>query len=987
MKRFLLLLILVMSVAFVQTSPAQVIFNFDDPNLGTQGFGYWWGEAGSNLRQMDDPTYGGVLALDLNVTGDGKAAIGVDPLDMKWTETTVGAYFLTYDIFVPSDFPDSAIVKVWSQDKTNWTWNDFKYSPTQWLEGAAPLVKGAWNTITFPIKRVNELNSGYLPWNAKGGLEIYLGYVKEAWTGTVMIDNITLWGVEPDVSADFNDATMGTQGFGYWWGEAGSNLRQMDDPTYGGVLALDLNATGDGKAAIGVDPLDAGWTETAEGAAFVTYDVFIPADIPDTVMIKAWSQDKTNWTWIDVKYSPANGWGGSKPLKKGEWNTLTFPIKRSHQLNSSYLPWNAKGGLEVYFGTKNGWTGTLLVDNMRFHTMEVGKKWVLADFENQERGTYDFVNTGWNAAMTAINWAADPTGRSVGVLQTDWDFALDVKAQFVNENIDLQWTDTDTGATAITIDVYLPDDVPAGTQISIWATDKVSWSWTETAYTVSDSTLAPGAWHTLTYNVLDYLTSLDPHGVIRAGVQVYSTESWSGTIYWDDFTLVGIEEPAGALVSPEAMAMVDTANVVQPYVYAQVQWTDNADNLGETYNVYASPNPITDLTVADVIKIGSKIPRGTQYWNHRPYTTHGGDLTFYYAVTATGLDGVETELRDVSTVGPVTVPSSPTLKAVYDPNFNFMIDGSLAEFLQYEYFNITPEGVGVDAAGDWTPASTDLNLTTCIFVIDDDYLYLGANVVDDDLAESGQAWEGDAFELFIGFYNAMTLNAWHDLNDVDTPGTGDYRISFTSWGEIQQSGSSPRTFPGLEALILPSPTGYQIEAKIALDSLAANHDFTPQIGDMLPIRIDINDKDLVLDAPETGRTKQINIGGVGNTENWKRPSSWGYLEVYAPTGVEKADDDAALPKRTALHENYPNPFNPETRIKFDLADAGHVKLEIYNMLGQKIRTLIDADKPAGYHAAQWDGRNDAGVKVSSGIYFYKLKTADYSKTLKMLLMK
>jgi hypothetical protein len=314
-----------------------------------------------------------------------------------------------------------------------------------------------------------------------------------------------------------------------------------------------------------------------------------------------------------------------------------------------------------------------------------------------------------------------------------------------------------------------------------------------------------------------------------------------------------------------------------------------------------------------------------------------------------------------------------------------MIDGTLSEFDIYADYNIPPEGAGTDLVGDWTPASTDLNLTQLNLVMDDDYLYVGANVVDDDLAESGQAWEGDALELFISFYNALALTAWHDLGTVDVPGTGDYRISFTSWGEIQQAGSSPIEYPGMEYLILPSPVGYLIEAKISLDAMASSGEYTPQVGDMLPVRIDLNDKDLIADAPETGRTKQLNTGGVGNDQNWKRPSCWGYLEVYSPTAVEK--ENTTLPKTTQLYGNYPNPFNPTTTLKYDLAKSGHVSLVIYNMLGQKIRTLIDANKAAGYHTIQWDGSNDAGVKVSSGIYLYTFKADGYNQTKKMILIK
>ena len=70
--------------------------------------------------------------------------------------------------------------------------------------------------------------------------------------------------------------------------------------------------------------------------------------------------------------------------------------------------------------------------------------------------------------------------------------------------------------------------------------------------------------------------------------------------------------------------------------------------------------------------------------------------------------------------------------------------------------------------------------------------------------------------------------------------------------------------------------------------------------------------------------------------------------------------------------NYPNPFNPSTTIKFDLRKAGYVNLEIYNIKGQKVRTLIDQQQEAGYHSKVWNGIDDSGNPIGSGIYFYRL---------------
>ncbi|MGH7598678.1 MAG: FlgD immunoglobulin-like domain containing protein, partial [bacterium] len=82
-----------------------------------------------------------------------------------------------------------------------------------------------------------------------------------------------------------------------------------------------------------------------------------------------------------------------------------------------------------------------------------------------------------------------------------------------------------------------------------------------------------------------------------------------------------------------------------------------------------------------------------------------------------------------------------------------------------------------------------------------------------------------------------------------------------------------------------------------------------------------------------------------------------------------------------------NPFNPETRINYAVPKPARVTIEIFNTLGQKVRTLVDVDKPAGSYEVIWDGRNDHGQTVVSGIYFYQLRTAEAKLTRRMLLMR
>ncbi|MFQ5584916.1 MAG: choice-of-anchor D domain-containing protein, partial [Calditrichia bacterium] len=98
-------------------------------------------------------------------------------------------------------------------------------------------------------------------------------------------------------------------------------------------------------------------------------------------------------------------------------------------------------------------------------------------------------------------------------------------------------------------------------------------------------------------------------------------------------------------------------------------------------------------------------------------------------------------------------------------------------------------------------------------------------------------------------------------------------------------------------------------------------------------------------------------------------------------------DRVGIPTTFDVSPNYPNPFNPTTTIKYQLPQSSDVKLVIYNVLGQAVRTLLNRQVEAGYHSVVWDGRNEAGQQVSSGIYIYRFSAGDFSKIQKMILMK
>ncbi|MFQ5605449.1 MAG: FlgD immunoglobulin-like domain containing protein, partial [bacterium] len=103
------------------------------------------------------------------------------------------------------------------------------------------------------------------------------------------------------------------------------------------------------------------------------------------------------------------------------------------------------------------------------------------------------------------------------------------------------------------------------------------------------------------------------------------------------------------------------------------------------------------------------------------------------------------------------------------------------------------------------------------------------------------------------------------------------------------------------------------------------------------------------------------------------------------TAVE--DLAVGVPSSFALKQNYPNPFNPSTIISYQLSAVSDVELTIYNQLGQEIRTLVNARKPAGTFQIEWNGRDRVGKQVASGVYLYRLKAGSFVQVRKMVLLR
>ncbi len=107
---------------------------------------------------------------------------------------------------------------------------------------------------------------------------------------------------------------------------------------------------------------------------------------------------------------------------------------------------------------------------------------------------------------------------------------------------------------------------------------------------------------------------------------------------------------------------------------------------------------------------------------------------------------------------------------------------------------------------------------------------------------------------------------------------------------------------------------------------------------------------------------------------------------YFALPLEALEEVSALPEGFFLGQNYPNPFNPSTNIPYRLPASTHVRLEVFNMLGQRVVTLVDGARPPGFHTARWDGTDAAGRAVAAGVYLYRLQSGGTSLTQRMVLV-
>ncbi|MCA0444632.1 MAG: T9SS type A sorting domain-containing protein [Bacteroidetes bacterium] len=994
-KMIAVVLGLMLTASFVQ---AQVIANFEDPAAGTQGISDGnWGSYITGVSRVADPSGKsdgvlevGVWAKDQRPTADPKDAFtisGVKSLKGK---------FLAYSIWIPADAPDKIGIEPFMQSGDGWKWQSASYT-------TETLAKEKWVTLVLDLDalvadgaelgKVQALGVQIQGWNVDGATD---------WTGKFYFDNISVIGAEPTWIAQFEDAAAGTQGLSDGnWGSYITGISQVADPSgkstgvlQVGVWAKDQRPTADPKDAVTISGVK------SLSGKFFNLNIWLPASTPDKIGIEPFMQTGDGWKWQSVSYSTEN-------LAKEKWVTLQIDLdamvadgaelSKVQALGVQIQGWNV--------AAETDWTGNFYIDNISVLGTETGAKWVLANFESLAVPTMGFTKVTWGPAVTAIS---REVVEGNGVLKTHFDFAAgtaDAKGVIQKDNVAMYNADVAKRANQLSLDVFIPADFPLGGQIGIAYTGTATnGGWTEDPFQIDTAAaiakkVIPGKWNKIYYDFDAHVANGDIKDSTKAAtvyVQVFygsavwePNKTYAGDILYDNLTLVGIPEPKGAVESPtlgETKVMGYAIPSYAAYEYVRLYWEDNKVGT-ETYNIYRSTSAITDVNAPGVKKVVGGVPHGMQTYTLREWSANGGPVTYYYAITA--FDGVnETSLRPVSATGAVTVNASPAYKVQYVGDFNFQLDGLNDEFLPYEANIIRPDGAGGTRGTDWNLESMDMNFKTT-FVIDDRYLYISAEVDDDNLRHdpASQAWEGDALEFYFGFYDRTPLTAEHAKNYSGE--NGDWRIGFNSDGNASLDGGSPRTISGVTSTVFEkfSGDGYIIEVRLDLDSLSAGKDFKLVNEMMMPLRIDGNDYDPV--KGETSRGLIVQAGGVhrdpadtepGTDEDWKRPDGWGSLMVVgAPNDVA---DNTAKPFEYSLSRNYPNPFNPSTTIKYSVANQGPVLVKVFDMLGREVKTLVNKVQPAGNYVIDFNANG-----LASGVYLLKINAGQFNKSMKMMLVK
>jgi len=505
----------------------------------------------------------------------------------------------------------------------------------------------------------------------------------------------------------------------------------------------------------------------------------------------------------------------------------------------------------------------------------------------------------------------------------------------------------------------------------------------------------------------------------------FDNNSGGGPIYLDDVYIGGPgTDVSAATAAPEAMGAV---TVAADGDMNKVSWSHN-DAFGG-YNVYASEDPITaERILAGEVPVLTSVAFNATAFEavhqvEMPFPTLAGN-PLYYAVTSKSFFGVEN--TDVSassgSVANQDLPITPYI-TVLSPDegdlvFNNVAGGILSDagFPDTPPFRIDPSHwtSGDSPAPTGDGAADDISAVAKVAVDAFGFMYIYGEVTDDvagypaEGTPGADTWNYDSFEIFLGNYDVRvdggSILSGSSHTAYRRGETADFQLrmavegneagditGFQIWAHADPGGATgSQAFgpvQGAGAVVEGTDNGYRFLAAIPLESvydpLTDSQLQLPEEDGLvvIPFNLAMNDRDA-----GQGREAQVNWSLNAGPSAWSNPSAWQPVAVVGRSlvGTDVEDGDAVLPNEFALEQNYPNPFNPSTSIEFSISTASAVTLEVFNVLGQRVATLVNGNTlPAGQHAVTFDASN-----LTSGMYVYRLQAGtEFSQTRTMMLLK
>ena len=270
-----------------------------------------------------------------------------------------------------------------------------------------------------------------------------------------------------------------------------------------------------------------------------------------------------------------------------------------------------------------------------------------------------------------------------------------------------------------------------------------------------------------------------------------------------------------------------------------------------------------------------------------------------------------------------------------------------------------------------------------------------------DLDEDGvvDSFDGDGWPEWI--YNWCVFYPVDSFseNSFKTVTTGNWLVTVWSDGtKAKRFYDGDNSFAAWEAtpeiaIIISADHGETWSEPIFL-----NANDTPELAGQIPCYVYPGDKIEIISNTPGNYHGKIHLFYYADNDFGSSISGYGLSNggelKYAALDIEFPDawvpvgtDDNEIPALGLLAQNYPNPFNPSTTIQYEIIEAGDVTIEVFNIKGQKVKTLVNEYHAANNYSTIWNGINDNNESVSSGIYFYEMNTGDYTSVKKMILMK